>query len=228
MGALRIVFGGTFDPVHNGHLAVAREAVRHFHADVHLLPAADPPHRPPPRVDAAQRVAMLELALRGEPRLHLDTRELRRAGPSYSVDSLLELRRELGPNAPLAWLVGEDAFAGLSRWHRWRELLGLAHWIIAQRPDTKGQVREHVADIEATWPAELRAHAGGHWVEDPGQLHQTPSGHLARLQLPPRPESATGVRERIAGGGDWQQWVPSAVAAHIRRHGLYGVAADRQ
>lgn len=224
MGALRIVFGGTFDPVHNGHLAVARAASAHFDADVHLLPAADPPHRPAPDVDADQRVEMLHLALHGEPRLYLDRRELHRPGSSYSVDTLAELRAELGPDAPLAWLLGEDAFAGLSRWHRWRELFALSHWIIAQRPDARGQVRERHGDIEAAWPPELRAEAGGRWVDAPGALHHTPAGGLARLQLVPRPESSTGVRERIAQGRDWQSWVPPAVAGHIQRHGLYGAS----
>lgn len=222
MGALRIVFGGTFDPVHNGHLAVARAAAAHFDADVHLLPAADPPHRAAPAVAAEQRAAMLALAVAGEPRLHLDRRELQRPGPSYSVDTLAELRRELGPEAPLAWLVGEDAFAGLARWHRWRELPALAHWIIAQRPDAQGRVRERAEDIEATWPPELLEHVRGRWADAPARLHQVPAGHLARLQLPPRPESATGVRQRIARGQPWRDWVPSAVAEHIQRHGLYG------
>lgn len=222
MGALRIVFGGTFDPVHNGHLAVARAAADHFDADVHLLPAADPPHRPAPAVDAGQRVTMLELALRGEPRLHLDRRELQRPGPSYSVDTLAQLRAELGADAPLAWLVGEDAFAGLPRWHRWRELTGLAHWIIAQRPDAQGRVRADPEDIEATWPAELRELVGGRWVDAAARLHEAPAGRLARLQLPPRPESSTGVRQRITHGQPWREWVPTAVADHIQHHGLYG------
>lgn len=223
MGApLHVVFGGTFDPVHNGHLAVARAAADHFDAQVHLLPAADPPHRPAPAVSAAQRVAMLELALRDQPRLQLDTRELQRPGPSYSVDTLAQLRAELGPEAPLAWLVGEDAFAGLSQWHRWQELPGLAHWIIAQRPDAQGRVRTRPEDIEANWPPQLRALASGRWVETPRQLHEAPCGRLARLELPPRPESSSAVRQRIAHGLPWRDQVPAAVGGYIRQHGLYG------
>lgn len=224
MGALRIVFGGTFDPIHNGHLAVARAASDLFDAEVHLMPAAHPPHRPAPAVEAGQRAAMLELALRGQPRLHLDRRELDRPGPSYSVDTLVEVRRELGPEAPLAWLVGEDAFAALSSWHRWRELPGLAHWIIAQRPDAEGRLRERTEDIEGTWPPELRRLMGGRWVDSPARLHEVPSGRLARLRLDPRPESSTGVRQRIAQGLPWRNWVPGAVAGYIERHSLYAPA----
>ena len=119
---LRVCYGGTFDPVHNGHVAVACAARDALDADVFLLPAHDPPHKGPTRADAMQRAAMLQLALADEPRLHVDARELRRSGPSYTVDTLAELRAELGARAPIAWLVGADSLRQLHPWHRWRAL----------------------------------------------------------------------------------------------------------
>ena len=123
--ALHVLYGGTFDPVHAGHLAIARAAHEALGVPVHLMPAADPPHRPPPGASAAQRVAMLALALATEPGLGLDLRELQRNGRSWSIDTLRHLRGEIGPQAPVALLVGavgdrddrlpaelEDALAG--------------------------------------------------------------------------------------------------------------------
>ncbi|MGE8260938.1 MAG: nicotinate-nicotinamide nucleotide adenylyltransferase, partial [Stenotrophomonas sp.] len=119
---LRIYYGGTFDPVHLGHLAIARAARDQLQVAVRLLPAADPPHRAAPGADAAQRLAMLALAIGDEPGLLLDRRELDRAErqpgvPSYTVDTLRELRAELGPRQPIAWLVGADSLLALPSWH---------------------------------------------------------------------------------------------------------------
>ncbi|GAE57491.1 hypothetical protein XPR_4126, partial [Xanthomonas arboricola pv. pruni MAFF 301420] len=137
---LHLYYGGTFDPVHLGHLAIACAARDELGALVHLVPAADPPHRPAPGATAAQRARMLELALADTPGLALDTRELQRASrdraPSYTVDTLRALRAELGPTTPIAWLLGADAFVGLSSWHQWEDLFELAHFVIAARPGT--------------------------------------------------------------------------------------------
>src|SRR5690606_25261882 len=114
-----LAFGGTFDPIHAGHLAVARAVRDAFGAEGRLLPAADPPHRPPPDAGAAARAGMVALAIAGEPGLVLDRRELERPGPSWTVDSLAGLRAERGPLAPLAWVLGADAFRGLPAWHQW-------------------------------------------------------------------------------------------------------------
>jgi len=120
------ILGGTFDPVHIGHLNAAWEAAELLDADVRLMPANVPPHRPPPIASAQQRAAMLRAALQGQSRLALDTRELEREGPSYTVDTLAGLRAEQD-DRPLILLLGEDAFAALPSWHRWRELFDLAH-----------------------------------------------------------------------------------------------------
>ena len=115
---LLVCYGGTFDPVHEGHLAVARSARDALDADVALVPARDPPHKGPTRADAAQRARMLELAVAGEAGLSVDLRELHREGPSYTFASLGELRAELGDAAPIAWLVGADSLLQLHTWHR--------------------------------------------------------------------------------------------------------------
>ena len=138
MPGLLVLYGGTFDPVHNGHLAIARAAREALGVDIHLVPAADPPHRPPPGAAAEDRVAMLHLALADQPGLQPDLRELERHAidatrRSYSVDTLRELRAERGAAAPIALLVGADSFVGLPTWKCWRELFDLAHFVVASR-----------------------------------------------------------------------------------------------
>jgi nicotinate-nucleotide adenylyltransferase len=208
---LVILYGGTFDPVHAGHLAVADAASAAFDADVSLVPSADPPHRAPPGASAEQRAAMLDLAVAGHPRLHVDQRELERAGRSYSVDTLHEVRSEIGPRAPLAWLLGADAFRNLQQWHRWRELFALAHLLVAIRP----------GHALAEFAPELQAEIATRWTDDPAALGRSASGLLLRLDLPARHETASDVRERIAAGLPWHADVPPAVVAYIRAHGLY-------
>lgn len=215
---LRVCYGGTFDPVHNGHLAVARAAREALDAEVHLLPAHDPPHKGPTRAGAAQRAAMLQLALAGEPRLHVDARELRRGGPSYSVDTLGELRAELGARAPIAWLIGADSLRELHTWHRWRELFQRAHVVAVQRPGAQVDA----ASLRAQAP-EVLEEIGARWLP-PAALAGAAHGGFALLPLPVlRPESSTELRRRIAAGEPWRDWVAPAVADYIDRHGLYRV-----
>lgn len=213
---LRVCYGGTFDPVHDGHVAIARAARDGLQAEVTLLPARDPPHKAVTGADATQRAEMLELAIAGEPGLMVDRRELRRAGPSYSVDTLGELRAEGGADAPIAWLVGADSLRQLHTWHRWRELFERAHLVVVQRPGTDSDmaalraVSPDVAEMVEQRRRPLDALSG------------SPHGGFAMLPLPGlRPESSTELRRRIAAGEAWEQWVPPTVAAYIVRHGLY-------
>ncbi|MBB5673559.1 nicotinate-nucleotide adenylyltransferase [Xanthomonas arboricola] len=216
---LHLYYGGTFDPVHLGHLAIACAARDELGALVHLVPAADPPHRPAPGATAAQRARMLELALADTPGLALDSRELQRASrdhaPSYTVDTLRALRAELGPTTPIAWLLGADAFVGLSSWHQWEDLFELAHFVIAARPGTP---------LDLADAPQLAAAVQGRWAAKAGELGISPAGRLWSLQQPLRGESASAVRSRIAGGGDWQALLPASVAAFIAHEGLYGCA----
>jgi nicotinate-nucleotide adenylyltransferase len=211
VASLRILYGGTFDPVHDGHLAVANAAATLFDTNVSLLPSADPPHRPPPGASTEQRAAMLDLAVEGHPRLHVDRRELLRTGPSYSVDTLREVRSEIGPHSPLAWLLGADAFRELHTWHDWRALFGLAHLIVAARPG-------HA--LGGLIP-ELESEVAPRWTDDPSALCGVASGLLLRLDLQLRPDSATALRRQLAAGASIDRLVPPAVAIYIREHRLY-------
>ena len=133
----RLLYGGTFDPVHLGHLQVARTVARRLGAPVHLLPSADPPHRAAPGATADQRAHMLELAIAGDPALRLDPRELRRDSPSYTVDTLAEVRAEVGPDTPVVWILGIDSVLQLPTWHGWERLPALANLLGVQRPGTQ-------------------------------------------------------------------------------------------
>ncbi len=182
------ILGGTFDPVHIGHLSVAWEASELLDAEVQLVPASVPPHRPPPIASVEQRVAMLGVALAGQDRLGLDLREQERAGPSYTVDTLAELRAEHGAR-PLVLLMGADAFAGLTSWHRWERLFELAHLGVFARPG-----------LQSTWPAELDAAVSGRLAETGGNWREQPGGRVLQLEVTPLEISATRIRQLLASG----------------------------
>src|SRR5690606_30728366 len=134
--SLSLFYGGTFDPFHCGHLTIARHARDRLGATVRVMPAADPPHRPAPGATALHRARMLELALDAEPGMEVDLRELARATPSWTVETLREVRSELGERHPVALLVGADSLYGLPDWKEWRALFALAHFVVAARPGT--------------------------------------------------------------------------------------------
>lgn len=194
------ILGGTFDPVHNGHLRVAWEAGEALDADVRLMPANVPPHRSPPTATAAQRVALLRAALTGQSRLHLDERELRRADPSYTVETLREMRGEFGQSRPLILLVGADAFAGLPSWREWRALFGLAHFAVLTRPG-------HGLDL----PAQLDAEIAPRRTRLPRDLHDTAAGKVLDLPVTPLEISASTVRALLAEGREPRWLVPDAL-----------------
>ncbi|AXK71553.1 nicotinate-nucleotide adenylyltransferase [Lysobacter sp. TY2-98] len=215
-----IGYGGTFDPIHCGHLAVANAVRDALDADVHLVPAADPPHKDATHADASHRARMVELAVAGERGLRVDRRELARDRPSYSIDTLHEVRAEVGRETPVVWVIGADSLAQLHRWHRWRELFDTAHVLAAGRPgfslDPAGFAQVD-AELAALIAARLRPLAS---------LLDAPSGGIALLPMePPRRESSTEIRRLAAAGDDgWRGQVPSPVAAYIDRHRLYARA----
>jgi nicotinate-nucleotide adenylyltransferase len=209
---LLLLYGGTFDPVHAGHLATARSARDLLDTTVHLMPAADPPHRAPPGAAAHRRLRMLELAVAGERGLVVDRREIARDGRSYSVDTLRELRAEIGADRPVALLVGADSFTGLPQWKEWRALFGLAHFIVAERPGSP---------LEGDLPAGLAGETAARIAADAAELRARPAGRVLRLRQPLVDASATRVRALIERDGDWQALVPPPVAGYIVRHRLY-------
>ncbi|MCQ4165300.1 nicotinate-nucleotide adenylyltransferase [Tahibacter harae] len=204
------LLGGTFDPVHFGHLRAAWEAAEQLDAEVHLLPANVPPHRPQPAVDAAGRVELLRLALAGQERLRLDTRELQRAGPSYTVDTLYELRAEIGPQRPLVLLLGMDAFAALASWNRWLQLFELAHIAVMDRPGPA-----------PAFPAELQAQVAARRAGLDGDWRGHGAGRVLFLDVTALEISATAVRGQLAAGLSPRYLVPDAVLGEIQRRGWY-------
>ncbi|MBU6198378.1 MAG: nicotinate-nucleotide adenylyltransferase [Xanthomonadaceae bacterium] len=196
------ILGGTFDPVHNGHLRVALEASDALSVPVRLLPAHVPPHRPPPVASPAQRVAMLRAALAGQDRVQLDTRELDRAEPSFTFDTLHQMRAEFGAQLPLILLLGADAFAGLPSWHRWRELFDLTHIAVLTRPGHSGSL-----------PAELAAVVAVRRTESAGALHASAAGKVLDLPVTPLEISASVIRAMLARGRDPRWLVPDALLA---------------
>jgi nicotinate-nucleotide adenylyltransferase len=205
------LFGGTFDPVHIGHLRTAvelREALGL--GRVLLVPSAQPPHRAPPRASAAQRFAMLAAAIGDEPGLVADDRELRRPGPSYTIDTLAELRAELGAEVALCLCLGMDALAGLASWHRWREFTDLAHLVVVARPGWQAPESGPVAE----WLAPR-------WVEEPAALRATAQGRALIRELTLLPVSSSALREGLAAGRSVRYLVPDPALAYLREHQLY-------
>lgn len=205
------VFGGTFDPVHYGHLRTALELVEQLQLQqLRLMPCAVPPHRESPACAASHRAAMVELAVAGEPRLACDTRELERQGVSYTIDSLVELRRELGEGYSLCLVMGCDAVLGITAWHRWQELLDWAHVVVIARPGWQLPVTGPVAD----W---LRQHR----LVDRHPLRARPNGGTLIEELRPLAISSTEIRRLLAAGRSPRYLLPQAVLDYIQTHNLY-------
>lgn len=210
------ILGGTFDPVHLGHLRLAEDVRRALGlAQVRLVPAGDPPHRGGPAASAADRLAMLRVAVQGFPGLAVDPREIERTGKSYTVLTLEELRAEDAAR-PLLLLLGADAFHGLPTWHRWRDVFRLAHIVVVARPGV---------DLAQGMPPELAAEWRARRVDTPATLFSTPAGAIFEQPVAPHPISATAIRMQLARGElghrDVVQLLPSAVLAYIDQHHLY-------
>lgn len=213
-------YGGSFDPVHLGHVAVARAVRDALAAEVALLPAADPPHKDATHASGGLRARMLELAIAGEAGMSVDRLELERAGPSYTIDSLRLLRARQGPHRPVAWVVGGDSLLQLDHWYRWRELFAHGHVLAVARPGSPldpADIAER-APVVSAFIAPRRRSAE--------ELAGSPAGGFAVLELPRlRGESSTEVRRRIAADQGWEALVPVAVAGFIRERRLYGYGA---
>nr|WP_038616209.1 nicotinate-nucleotide adenylyltransferase [Pseudomonas alkylphenolica] len=204
------VLGGTFDPVHIGHLRSALEVAEVLALDeLRLMPNARPPHRGTPQVSAQDRLEMVRCAVEGVPTLSVDARELARDTPSYTIETLELMRAELAASDQLFLLLGWDAFCGLPSWHRWEELLQHCHILVLQRPD---------ADVEP--PDALRNLLAARSVSDPQAL-AGPAGQIAFVWQTPLAVSATQIRQLLASGKSVRFLVPDAVLAYIDAHNLY-------
>ena len=207
------ILGGTFDPVHLGHLRLAQEVADTLAlSEVRFMPGGTPPHRAAPQTGAVERVAMVKLAIADNPLFTLDERETRRSGPSYSFDTLTELRAEMGPTRPLVLIMGADAFLGFNGWHRWRDILGLAHVAVAHRP---GAVLAEIKDeLLAREFAQRR-------VTDTQAVQHAPAGSIVVVPITALDISATAIRAMIRAGRSVRYLVPAAAIAQIEHNYLF-------
>jgi nicotinate-nucleotide adenylyltransferase len=211
------ILGGTFDPIHCGHIGLATDVRDGLGLrEVRIIPAGEPWHRAPPIASRNDRMAMTVLACAETEGLVADDRETRRAGATYTVDTLHALRRDFG-DAPLALIIGSDAFADLHRWHLWQELFALAHVVVAERPGVPLSLETLAAPLAHEWRQRYTA--------DAQALERAASGAIVRQPIVPRPISATEIRRALAHGGDaWQQvrgLLPRGVLDYIARNHLY-------
>jgi nicotinate-nucleotide adenylyltransferase len=210
------IFGGTFDPIHIGHLRTTVELRKVLGlSEMRLIPSATPPHRTQPKSSAEHRLAMLQIALGSEssapePGLIADDRELQREGPSYTWDTLKELRAEAGPDTPLCLCIGMDSLIDLNQWHRWQELTDMAHIVVAARPGWHLPKSGEVLDF-------VRAHR----ATDIEQIQSTPKGKILIMEMTLLPVSATGIRQALQRGESIRYLVPEKVIDYIRQHQLY-------
>ncbi len=204
------IFGGTFDPVHYGHLRAALEAMERLQLqDFRLLPAGTPPHRASTFASADHRLAMLKLALSRYPELQVDDREVRREGSSFMVDTLGELRSEEG-EAPILMMIGQDAANVLDQWHDWHKLFDLAHLVIMRRPESK-----HI------YSGALFEQVQPRMVNNPDRLRTSPAGLILPLEVTQLAISSTEIRRQIHAGLSPRFLLPDSVIEYILEHGLY-------
>ena len=204
------VFGGTFDPIHYGHLRTAFEMLQALRfEDVRFMPCGDPPHRGRTFASADERLRMVALAIEGQAGFVLDDREVRRDGPSYSIDTLLSLREEF-PERALGLIIGMDAFLGLPAWHRWEDILGTAHIIVAHRPGWKAPDMGPLGDLISEF--------GTHRVDD---LHATSHGRVHIHAVTQLEIASTEIRDLVKAGRDPRFLMPDAVRDEIMASGCY-------
>lgn len=208
------LIGGTFDPVHFGHLRLAEEARLALNlACVRWIPAGQPPHRGAPAVTPDCRLDMVRLAIGSNPAFELDAAEVRSAAPSYTVVTLERLRTELGGERSLVLLLGADAFLGLPGWKRWREIFGLAHVAVASRPGFELSAAHMAAPLAQEFAARRLGNAAA--------LAGAPAGGILSFPITPLGISATGIRELVGRNGSPRYLLPDPVLAYIQTHQLY-------
>lgn len=208
------LFGGTFDPVHFGHLRLAEESIGHLGlGGVRWIPAGQPPHRGTPEVTAAQRLEMVLRSTEKNARFSVDASEVEAAAPSYTIHTLERLRQELGETQSLVLLVGADAFAGLSSWHRWRDIFALAHVAVSHRPGFPVEI--------SSLPQELAITFSDRRLFDASCLKAAPAGGIVTFAMTQLAISATQIRKLIANGSSPRYLLPDSVLDYIDHHHLY-------
>lgn len=211
-----VFMGGTFDPIHNGHLRTALEIQQWMDVScVCLIPSRVPVHRESPGCTSAERLEMVRLGVADEPALAVDDREIRSEQPSYSLLTLQSLRAELGPERPLCMVLGMDAYLGLPSWHRWEELIEYCHIIAVRRP---GYIYEP--------DDRMRRFTRIHGTESLAAVLGSPCGRVLMHELTPLSISATQIRQLVARGLSPRYLCPDPVWHFIQQHELYGFRED--
>ena len=217
MSKLIAYFGGSFDPIHQGHLAAARELVDVFAlATLVFLPAALSPLKQQ-SLAIQHRVAMLKLAIEDDRIFAIDEQELHRPQPSYTIDTLRTLRTQYGVQQPLAFIMGMDSFLSLPKWRDWQQLTDFAHLIVVSRPD-----------FDAQFSTELQAWLNNRRCNDRLLLEYQPHGLVYFVATQPYAVSSTDIRARLALGQNTSATLPARVAAYIQLHHLYGATATNE
>jgi nicotinate-nucleotide adenylyltransferase len=207
------LLGGTFNPIHFGHLRMAQELADTLSlTEIRFIPAAKPPHKAAPTVSAQQRAEMVQLAIADNPLFKLDRRELNRQGASYTIDTLISLREELGEKVSICLIMGGDAFSHLDSWHRWQELLHNCHIILVQRPSKQAQSK---------LSNQLTAFLESHYTENADDLAEKPAGYIHMQHITAQDIAATSIREKLVAGKNAKYLVPDQVLAYIQQQQLY-------
>jgi nicotinate-nucleotide adenylyltransferase len=211
------IFGGTFDPVHFGHLRPALDVKQALGLrEMRLIPAFKPPHRESPAANPGQRLTMLRAAVGSEPDLLVDNREMKREGESFMVDTLISLREELG-DEPLCLVLGADAFLQLDTWRQWEKIPQLAHIVVTHRPGWELDIDKASPAIQQLWRER--------YVADRVELETQPAGKIVLQAVTPLEISATQIRALVAAGKSPRYLLPDSVWNLIRMNGLYGFSA---
>jgi nicotinate-nucleotide adenylyltransferase len=210
------LLGGTFNPIHFGHLRMAQELAEALTLnEVRFIPSANPPHKTMTLVSANDRAAMVQLAIADNPSFKFDGRELKRTGASYTIDTLQSLRTELGGYASLTLIMGSDAFTKFNTWHRWQEIIDLCHITLVQRPDSKNN--------EAL-PKELETFLHNHYTERPEDLHESSAGFVTMQAITPLEISSTEIRQTLHNNSSARYLMPDSVLNYIHERQLYNRA----
>ncbi|MGB4812076.1 MAG: nicotinate-nucleotide adenylyltransferase [Methylophilaceae bacterium] len=209
------ILGGTFNPIHFGHLRMAQELAELLKLnEVRFIPSANPPHKSPPTVSAEHRAAMVALAIENNPLFKLDQQELLRIGSSYTFDTLQNLKNELGAQTSITLFMGNDAFTKLNTWHRWQELLTLCHICLVARPNSANQPKEGLSKT-------LESYLQAHYTEMCDDLTTHENGLIHMQQITALDISSTAIREALQHGHSVRYLLPENVLNYLQKHKLY-------
>jgi nicotinate-nucleotide adenylyltransferase len=210
------ILGGTFDPIHFGHLRLAQEVADQLRlAEVRFIPSGTPPHRAAPETPAADRLAMVRIAVAGNALFTVDPRESSSTTPGYTVDTLTALRAEVGAAQSLVMILGADAFLDLATWSRWHQLFELAHVAVAYRPGFP------VDTWQSRMPQPLAAEYNARLMHQPFSVHVAPAGGIVVVPIAELNISATMIRDSLRRGRNPRYLLPDSIYQYIQEHMLY-------